>query len=133
VKKDSLRMSAVIAAAPRAIYDAWMSGKGHTAMTGSKASVTAKVGGKYTAWEGYISGRTLELKPGARIVQSWRSTEFGPDDPDSRLEILLEKSARGTKVTLVHTDIPPGQAASYRKGWLDFYFTPMKEYFSAKT
>jgi len=133
VKKDSLRMSAVIAAAPRAIYDAWMSGKGHTAMTGSKASVTAKVGGKYTAWEGYISGRTLELKPGARIVQSWRSTEFGPDDPDSRLEILLEKSARGTKVTLVHTDIPPGQAASYRKGWLDFYFTPMKEYFSART
>ena len=133
MKKDSLRMSAVIAAAPRAIYDAWMSGKGHTAMTGSKASVTAKVGGKYTAWEGYISGRTLELKPGARIVQSWRSTEFGPDDPDSRLEILLEKSARGTKVTLVHTDIPPGQAASYRKGWLDFYFTPMKEYFSAKT
>ena len=132
MKKDSLRMSAVIGAEPKAIYDAWMSGKGHTAMTGSSASVTARVGGKFSAWDGYISGKTLELKPGARIVQAWRTTEFGPEDPDSRLEVLLEKAARGTRVTLVHTDIPPGQASDYRKGWLDFYFTPMKEYFGSK-
>ena len=132
MKKDSIKVSAVIPADPAAIYAAWMSGKGHTAMTGSGATVTAKVGGKFTAWEGYISGTTLELKPGARIVQAWRTTEFGEDDPDSRLEILLEKGARGTKVTLVHTDIPEGQGVEYRKGWLDFYFKPMKEYFARK-
>jgi activator of HSP90 ATPase len=132
VKKDSIKVSAVFPADPAVIYAAWMSGKGHTAMTGSGATVTAKVGGKFTAWEGYISGTTLELKPGARIVQAWRTTEFGEDDPDSRLEILLEKGARGTKVTLVHTDIPEGQGVEYRKGWLDFYFKPMKEYFAAK-
>lgn len=132
MKMDSIRMSAVIPADAKAIYEAWMSGKGHGAMTGSAATVTAKVGGKFTAWDGYISGTTLELKPGARIVQAWRTTEFGPDDPDSRLEVLLEKAARGTKVTLVHTNIPPGQGAEYRKGWLDFYFTPMKEYFASR-
>ena len=124
-------MTAVMGAEPKAVYDAWMSGKGHSAMTGSKATVVARVGGTYRAWDGYISGKTLELEPGARIVQSWRTTDFGPDDPDSRLEILLEKAARGTKITLVHTEIPPGQAGSYRKGWLDFYFTPMKEYFAS--
>jgi activator of HSP90 ATPase len=132
MKMDSIRMSAVIPADPKAIYEAWMSGKGHGEMTGSGAKVTAKIGGKFTAWDGYISGTTLELKPGARIVQSWRTTEFAPGDPDSRLEVLLEKAARGTKVTLVHTDIPPGQGAEYRKGWLDFYFRPMKEYFASK-
>ncbi len=132
MKTDSIKVSAVIPAEPQAIYDAWMSGKGHAEMTGSGAKVTAKVGGKFTAWDGYISGTTLELEPGARIVQAWRTTEFGPDDPDSRLEVLLEKTGRGTKVTLVHTEIPGGQGGEYRKGWLDFYFKPMKEYFAAR-
>ena len=66
-------------------------------------------------------------------MQAWRTTEFAPGDPDSRLEVLLEKTARGTKVTLVHTNIPAGQGPEYRKGWLDFYFKPMKEYFGSKT
>jgi activator of HSP90 ATPase len=132
VKTDSIRLSAVIPADPLAIYEAWMSSKGHGEMTGSGATVTARVGGKFTAWDGYISGTSLELEPGARIVQSWRTSEFAEEDPDSRLEVLLEKAPKGTRVTLVHTNIPPGQGAEYRKGWIDFYFTPMKEYFSSR-
>jgi len=132
VKPEKLKMSAVIPAAPAEIFDAWLSSSGHTAMTGSAAQATARVGAAFKAWEGYISGNNLELKSPGRILQSWRTTEFPDDAPDSRLEILLEKATGGTKVTLVHTDIPAGQAASYRQGWLDFYFKPMKEYFSRK-
>ncbi len=123
-------MSATIPAAPKTIYDAWMSGKGHSAMTGSAATVTAKVGGTYTAWEGYISGKTLELEPGKRILQSWRSTDFAEDAPDSRLEVLLAAARGGTRVTLKHSDLPPGSSAEYKKGWIEFYFAPMKKYFA---
>ena len=45
------------------------------------------------------------------------------------LEILLEESNNQTKLTLVHTHMPEDQVDSYRTGWLDFYFKPMKEYF----
>ena len=100
-------------------------------MTGSAATVVAKVGGKYTAWDGYISGKTLELEPGKRIVQSWRSTDFAADAPDSRLEVVLSTAKGGTKVTLKHSDLPAGSSAEYRKGWIDFYFKPMKEYFAS--
>lgn len=131
MKTDSIRMSAVVAAEPKAVYDAWMNSKGHGAMTGSGAKIIAKVGSAYSAWDGYISGKTLELEPGSRIVQSWRTTEFEADEPDSRLEVLLEKARGGTKVTLVHTNIPDGHGPEYRKGWLDFYFKPMKEYFAS--
>jgi activator of HSP90 ATPase len=131
MKTDSIKVSAVIAADPKAVYDAWMSSKGHGAMTDSSAKVTARVGGAFSAWEGYISGKTLKLEPGSRIVQSWRTTEFGEKDPDSHLEVLLEKAKGGTKVTLVHTNIPAGHGAEYRKGWIDFYFKPMKEYFAS--
>ncbi|MGA2639347.1 MAG: SRPBCC domain-containing protein [Spirochaetia bacterium] len=132
MKTDSIKVSAVIPADPKAVYDAWMSSKGHAAMTGSGAKITARVGGTYSAWDGYISGKTLELEPGSRILQSWRTTEFGEADPDSSLEVLLQKAKGGTKVTLVHKNIPAGQGEEYRKGWLDFYFKPMKEYFGSK-
>jgi activator of HSP90 ATPase len=132
MKSDSIRMSAVIAAKPKDVYAAWMSSSGHAAMTGSAARVTARVGGAFSAWDGYITGKTLELEKDARIVQSWRTTEFDAGDPDSKLEVRLEESRGGTKVTLVHTDIPSGHGGEYRKGWLDFYFKPMKEYFASK-
>jgi activator of HSP90 ATPase len=132
MKKDSIKVSAVIAAEPKAIYDAWMSGKGHSAMTGSAAEVTARVGGKFSAWDGYIEGKTVELTPHSRIVQSWRTTEFAAEEPDSTLEVLLEETRGGTRVTLNHTNIPSGQGGEYKKGWIDFYFKPMKVYFAKK-
>jgi activator of HSP90 ATPase len=132
MKTESFEMSAVIPAAPEVIYTAWMSGKEHGAMTGSAATVVAKVGGTFTAWDGYISGKTLELEPGKRIVQSWRSTDFASDTPDSRLEVTLSATRGGTKVTLKHGDLPAGSTAEYKKGWIDYYFTPMKEYFSKR-
>jgi uncharacterized protein YndB with AHSA1/START domain len=132
MKTDSIKVSAVIPADPKAVYDAWMSSKGHGEMTGSGAKITARVGGTFTAWDGYISGKTRELEPGSRILQSWRTTDFEKGEPDSSLEVLLTKAAGGTRVTLVHAKIPAGHGAEYRKGWIDFYFKPMKEYFASK-
>jgi activator of HSP90 ATPase len=127
--KNGFKVSAVIPATPSEIYKAWLSTKGHAAMTGSAAKVAGKVGGKFTAWDGYIFGSTLELEVDHRIVQAWRTSEFPDDAPDSRLEVLLEETKSGTKVTLTHTNMPKDQADSYKQGWDDFYFKPMKEYF----
>jgi len=127
--KNKFTLSAVIPASASEIYKAWLNTKGHAAMTGSPAKAAGKVGGKFSAWDGYISGATLELTPNRRIVQAWRTSEFPDDAPDSRVEILLEEAAGGTKVTLTHTDMPEDQVESYRQGWEDFYFKPMKEYF----
>ncbi len=129
MKTDSIKVSAVIPAPPKDVYAAWMSSKGHGDMTGSPAKVSARIGGAFTAWEGYISGTTRELKPDRLIRQTWRTTDFQDDEPDSALEVRLEKTARGTRVTLVHTDIPAGHGPEYKKGWIDFYFVPMKKYF----
>ena len=131
MKPDSIKVSAVIPADAKSIYAAWMSSKGHTAMTGSAATVTPRAGCKFSAWEGYITGKTLELKPPSRILQSWRSTDFAKEEPDSLLEVVLGEARGGTRVTLNHSKLPTGHGAEYRKGWIDFYFKPMKEYFGA--
>jgi len=99
-------------------------------MTGSQAEVEGRSGGPFKAWDGYIWGKTIELEPNRRIVQAWRTSEFPEDSPDSRVEILLEEVPDGTNVILNHTEIPDGQGDEYKQGWDDFYFTPMRAYFS---
>ncbi len=124
-------VSDTIPAAPEAVFEAWMSSAGHAAMTGAEATVDPRVGGEFQAWDGYISGRTLELEAGRRIVQSWRTTEFADDDPDSQIEVLLAPEGGGTRLTLRHTGVPDGQP-DYEEGWQESYFDPMREYFSRR-
>jgi activator of HSP90 ATPase len=130
---NEFTMSTILPATPEQIFRAWLSTEGHTAMTGSPAKVEPRVGGKFSAWDGYISGQTLKLKPDTYIVQSWRTTEFPQGSPDSQVEISLEAAPGGAKITLIHKNIPEGQAESYKQGWEDFYFKPMNEYFAART
>ena len=127
--QNGFMLSEVIPAKPAEIYEAWLSSEGHTAMTGSPANVDGYVGGEFSAWDGYIFGTTLELTSNQRLVQAWRTTEFPGGAPDSHLEILLEEVPEGTKVTITHNDMPEDQVDSYRQGWEDFYFKPMKEHF----
>lgn len=128
--KDKFTISTILPATPEQVFRAWLSSEGHSAMTGSPAKVEPRVGGAFTAWDGYITGKTAALKPYTRIVQSWRTTEFPEESGDSQIELVLEPVTGGTKLTLTHTNIPPGQADSYETGWDDSYFQPMKAYFT---
>ncbi len=129
---ESFEVSETIPASPAEIYAAFLESRKHSAMTGAKASVDSAIGGKFTAWDEYISGTTIALEPNRRIKRNWRTTDFPTGAPDSLLEILLEKAPTGTKITLKHTNIPDGQAESYKDGWTEFYFQPMKAYFANK-
>ena len=120
-----VRISVTLPAKPEAVYEAWLDSKKHSDFTGSPARIEGKVGGEYTAWDGYIRGTNLELIPGKRIVQSWRTTEFSSSSPDSKVIITFSESRSGTKLTLHHSNIPEGQEAEYQQGWKDFYFIPM--------
>ncbi len=116
-------------ATPHEVYEAWLSTDGHSAMTGSPAEVSSEVGGEFTAWDNYIWGTNLELVPDTKIIQSWRTTEFPDNAPDSELTIELEPEDDGTKVTITHSNVPPDQEASYEAGWQEHYFEPMQDYF----
>jgi len=127
---EEFTMTTVIPAEPQKVYHAWMNSAEHAAFTASPAEIDNRVGGKFTAWDGYIQGETLALEPPRRILQLWRTTEFPEASPNSRLELTFETATGGTRITLVHTVIPDGQAEEYRQGWEDYYFTPLIAYFS---
>jgi len=128
----TLKLSVKLPATPEVLYNAWLDSREHSLFTGAEAVVDNKTGGKFTAWDGYILGTTLELHPPTKIIQSWRTTEFPKDAPDSRLEVLLEQKGDETLLTLVHSGFPEGTEDDYEQGWIDYYFTPMKKYYGSK-
>lgn len=121
-------LKANINASAKEIYETWLSGKGHSEMTGGRASISDKVGEKFSAWDGYIKGKNLELEPNKRILQSWRTSQFEENEKDSQIEILLNEADGQTELILIHTDVPES-GEHYKAGWENHYFTPMKEYF----
>jgi activator of HSP90 ATPase len=127
---ESLKISVTLPVKAEVLYKAWLDSKKHTAFTGGKAAQSSKVNGKHSAWDGYISGKNLELKSGKKIVQSWRTSEFAADAPDSVLELTFEEKAGKTKMSIYHHGLQKGDAKKYKDGWKKHYFEPMKNYFS---
>jgi activator of HSP90 ATPase len=132
MKTESIIMNEEFPVSGKQIYDAWLNSKKHSEFTGAKATINNKIGSKFTAWDNYIEGKNKQLTDGKLILQSWRTTEFPESAEDSLLEIKLEDSPTGCKLTLTHSNIPEGQSESYKQGWIDFYFVPLKEYFKTK-
>lgn len=105
-----------------------MDSKKHSKFTGDKASVSQKVGGKFSAFGGYAQGKNLELVLGKKIVQTWRASDW-PEDFWSTTTYEFKKAGKGTKLTFTQVNIPTDQMKSIKKGWVDYYWTPMKEMF----
>lgn len=125
---DSLKLVTNFSAPPARVYGAWTSEDEHAAFTDAAAAFDARVGGAFTAWDGYISGTVLELDAPKRLVLAWRTTEFPEDAADSRVELRFVADGDGTRLELAHDEIPEGQGSRYEKGWEDFYFEPLRTY-----
>ena len=86
----SIRQSVTINASPKAVYDALVDSTKHSLFSGSKASISRRVGGTFTAYDGYAEGVNLELVPGKKIVQSWRASDW-PDGHYSKATFAISK------------------------------------------
>lgn len=128
----AFELHCTLPATPREVYDAWLASETHSAMTGGEADMSDQLGAQVSAWDGYITGENLELAPGDRIVQSWRTSKFGEADPDSKIEVTLAPDPEGCKLTLRHSNVPDADTSYERGGWSENYFEPMRAYFAAR-
>jgi len=132
LKTGTIKQTEFFAATPAEVYDALLDPKRHGEFTGSSATGVPRVGGKFTAWEGYISGRNLKLERARTIVQEWKTTEWPKRYPPSTVEFKFREKEGGTELRMTHSNVPAEQLESYRQGWIDFYWNPLKEYFNRK-
>jgi uncharacterized protein YndB with AHSA1/START domain len=129
MKTGTIRQSVTIRASPNAVYDAIMTTRGHAGFTGAKARISPKIGGKFSAWDGYIHGTNLELVRGKKIVQAWVPTEeTWPEGHESIVRFQLSRTATGTRLKFTHEKVPVEHVGHLAQGWKDHYWAPLKAY-----
>ncbi len=114
----------------KVLYETYLSSKKHSEAIGSLVKVTPKVGAAFSSWDGYISGKIILLKKESQIVQTWRASDWTPQDPDSILSLYLKEIGNRCELLMIHSGVPISQANSLAKGWQDYYWKPWKLYFT---
>jgi len=125
----TITQKVTISAHPKEVFNAILNPKKHSEFTGSKATGKETVGAKFTAWDGYITGRNIEIEKNNRIVQEWSTTDWPDKYPPSTLEFNFKLVDGKTELTIIHSNIPKDQEEELKQGWIDFYWNPLKNYF----
>jgi activator of HSP90 ATPase len=90
------------------------------------AEISREVGGAFTLFGGYITGRQVELVPNERIVQAWRTGGWAPGVYSIAKFELVEQGS-GTKIVFDHTGFPKGEAKVLASGWNAHYWEPIEK------
>jgi activator of HSP90 ATPase len=123
----TIKQTIIFKALPHDVYEALMDSKKHAAFSGSKAVISREVGGTFTAYDDYISGKNIELVPDKKIVQDWRASDW-PQGYYSRVTFSLIPVHDGTRLDFTHANVPEGTEDEFKQGWIDNYWEPMKKF-----
>jgi uncharacterized protein YndB with AHSA1/START domain len=114
-------------ASPEAIYDLLADSRRRTEVTGRKAVISDKVGGKFSTDAGEVTGINVDLLPGRRLVQAWRRRDF-PEGIYSMAAITLHPTpSGGTELVLTHRGVPKPLLDQIEDYWRLVYWAPMKD------
>jgi activator of HSP90 ATPase len=100
-----------------------------TAPNAKPTSISRAVGGPFTLFGGYITGRNLELVRGERLVQAWRTGSWNAAEY-SIVSFVLVANGAGTKLVFDHRGFPDGAGAHLANGWHTHYWDPLVKYLS---
>jgi activator of HSP90 ATPase len=127
----TIQQSVTFKAGADDVYEALMDSRKHSEFTGSEVSMSRKVGGKFSAFNGYSEGANIELVPDKKIVQSWRASDW-PEGHYSQATFELKEEGILTRLTFTQSGVPEDQYNDISQGWYDNYWEPMREMFSKK-
>jgi activator of HSP90 ATPase len=91
--------------------------------------ISHELGGPFTLFGGYITGRNLELLPGERLVQAWRAGSWKAADYSIVRFVLV--AGAGTKLLFDQRGFPDDQGASLAYGWRVHYWEPLAKFLAA--
>lgn len=132
MKTKTIQQTVTFKAPPLEVYQMLMDSKKHQSLSGEKAAISNREGGRFTAWGSHISGINLVLRPGEKIVQAWRATGWWPDHYSIAI-FDLHKAGSGTTLKFTQIGVPPNRYSGHHRGWIETYWTPMKEIFAKGT
>jgi activator of HSP90 ATPase len=119
-------------ATAKTLYELYMSAKLHSLIIGGPVTISQKVGARFRAFDGYITGKNLQLVKNELIVQSWRGSDWNAKAKDSTFLISFEQKGPDALINVVHANVPDKAVSSLDKGWHDHYWKPWKQWLAGK-
>lgn len=126
MKTKTIKQKILFKASAHDVYEALMDSRKHAKFTGGSAQISRKAGGKFSIYDGYATGKNIEIIEDKKIVQTWRASDWEEGD-DSEVTFLFTPAKNGCALEFIQRNVPIKHYSSIKKGWTDFYWKPMKE------
>ncbi|HTK81832.1 MAG TPA: SRPBCC domain-containing protein [Bacteroidota bacterium] len=135
----TIRQEVDFNASPARVYKALLDSKQFSEFTAQgggpfsahSAKIDRKQGGAFSLFDGYITGRNIELVTNQRIVQAWHDKEW-PAGVYSLVRFELTSNGTGTHLVLDQTGFPPRSHDHLAAGWKTNYWDPIASYLDKK-
>jgi activator of HSP90 ATPase len=118
--------SVILPASAEHLFAMYMDPEKHAAITGAPVTISAEPGSPFHAFNGALSGTMLQIIPKRLVIQSWRSTKFTDEDPDSTLILAFTPQGTNGQIDLVHLDVPAHDYQGVTEGWQTHYWGPWR-------
>jgi activator of HSP90 ATPase len=122
----------MIDANPAQVYAVLADAEALSALSGMSGAVGRSAGEEFSAFDGHVVGRQIELVPGERIVQTWRFPQWEPGTY-SIVRYTLAAEGEGTRLVIDQHGEPDDWHDHIDANWPTFYLTPLTKHFAAQT
>jgi len=123
-----IHQEATIRTSAKKIFDALTDAKQFSSFSGgAPAEIDATAGGSFSCFGGHIIGRNIELVPGKRVVQAWRSVTRD-DGVCSIVRFELHDDGGKAKIVFDQAGFPEDARPHLESGWAKMYWEPLKAY-----
>ncbi len=95
-----------------------------TAPDAQATFISPEVGGRFTLFGGYVTGRHLEMQPAKRLVQAWRAGSWRAGSY-SVVSFVLKDKGPDCDLVFEHRGFPDGQGTHLADGWRVHYWEPL--------
>lgn len=122
METTTLLVSVSLDAAPDAVFRTLTDSTLHSAFTGSRSEIDASPGGRFSYFDGAITGAFEAVDPPHRLVQTLRAGSWPPDSI-ATVTSTLASAASGarTQVTVVEAGFPSGHRDDVVAGWSGYW------------
>ena len=121
----AIHQDVVINGTPETVYEILTSSEKFTTMSaGREAKISKDTGGTISMFGGAILGRNVELVPGKRVVQAWRSSDW-QEGVYSVVRFELTAVGTKTKLSFDQSGHPTEAEPHLNEGWHKMYWQPL--------
>jgi len=129
MKTGSIQQTVSFKAPASTIYELLMDETLHAEITGGEVKMGRNPNDRFSVFDGYCAGYTIELIPGEKIIQAWRFDEDGwPEDHYSICTFHFKNTLDESILEFTQTNIPEQNIEALNEGWQTYYWEPMIEY-----